>query len=137
MAETYSFEELKNGGTFKLDTTTATAIKDNPASFVGKVVTITGNYTVGYGSSGDNPLGFVGQVEKESTNSTTYVVSVLWNVSHEDIDCAGTETAGAYLACNGTGGLALSGTASAPVVSSAKAYGVDATGKKCTAYIHG
>lgn len=137
MAEFYCYEGIRNGATFKVAAATKTALGTNPADIVGKVVTLTGNYEVGYGSSGDRPLGFVEQVEKESTNSDTLVVSVVWNQSREDIPCAGSETAGAYLACDGTGGLALSGTSSAPKVSNAIAYGVDATAKTCTVYIHG
>lgn len=137
MAEFYCYEGIRNGATFKVAAATKTALGANHADIVGKVVTLTGNYEVGYGSSGDRPLGFVEQVEKESTNSDTLVVSVVWNQSREDIPCAGSETAGAYLACDGTGGLALSGTSSAPKVSNAIAYGVDATAKTCTVYIHG
>lgn len=137
MAEFYSYEGIRNGATFKVNSTTKTAIKDNPSQIVGKVVTLTGNYEVGYGTAGDRPLGFVEQIEKENVNSDTFVVSVVWNQAREDITCAGTETAGSYLACDGTGGLALAGTSSAPKPSSAIAYGVDATNKLCTAYIHG
>lgn len=137
MAEFYCYEGLRNGGTFKVDSATKTTLGTNPGAIVGKVVTLTGNYEVGYGTSGDNPLGFVEQVEYESTNKSNLVVSVVWNQSREGIACAGSETAGDFLACNGTGGLALSGTASAPKSSSCKAWGVDATGKTCTAYIGG
>lgn len=137
MAEFYSYEGIRNGGTFKLDATTTTTLGKNTSDIVGKVVTITGNYTVGYGTSGDRPLGFVEQIEKEDSRSNQLIVSVVWNQSRENITCAGTETAGKYLACNGTGGFALSGTSSAPITSNAIAYGVDATEKTCTAYIHG
>lgn len=137
MAEFYCYEGIRNGATYKVATATKTALGSNVKDIVGKVVTITGNYEVGYGSSGDRPLGFVEQVEKESVNSDTLVVSVVWNQAREDIPCAGSETAGAYLACDGSGGLALSGTSSAPKVSNAVAYGVDATAKTCTVYISG
>lgn len=137
MAEFYCYEGIRNGATFKVDSTTKTSIKDDPKKIVGKVVALTGNYTVGYGSSGANPLGFVEQVEKENTTSEELVVSVVWNQAMEDITCAGTETAGSYLACDGTGGLALSGTSSAPKPTSTVAYSVNATEKTCTAYIHG
>lgn len=132
MAEFYSYEGIRNGGTFKVDATTTAAIKDNPSSFLDKVVTLTGNFTVGYGSAGAAPLGFVEQVENEVANSGTLVCSVVWNQSRENIDCAGTEAANNYLACNGTGGFAKSTTAT-----NAKAWGVDATNNKCTAYISG
>lgn len=137
MAEFYCYEGIRNGATFKVAAATKTALGNNPADIVGKVVTLTGNYEVGYGSSGDRPLGFVEQVEKENTNSNTLVVSVVWNQSREDIACSGSETAGAYLACDGTGGLTLSGTSSAPKVSNAVAYGVDGPAKTCTVYISG
>lgn len=137
MSVFYSYQNLKNGGTFKLASTTATSIAADPKSIVGKVVTITGNYEVGYGSAGDRPLGFVEQIEKETSNSSSYVVSVIWNTTQEGITCVGSETAGAYLACDGTGGVKISGTSSAPIVSNAVAYGVDATAKTVTVYIHG
>lgn len=132
MAEFYSYEGLRNGGTYKLNSTTVTAIKDSPMDIVGKVVTVTGNYEVGYGSSGNRPLGFVEMVEKEANSSTDLVVSVVWNQSREGVTCSGSETAGDYLVCDGTGGLKSSTTAS-----NAVAYGVEATAKTCTVYIHG
>lgn len=131
------YEGIRNGATFKVAAATKTALAGKFSDIVGKVVTVTGNQEVGYGSSGDRPLGFVEQVEKYSTNDDTLVVSVVWNQAREDIACAGSETAGDYLACDGTGGLALSGTSSAPKVSNAVAYAVDATAKTCTVYIHG
>lgn len=131
------YEGIRNGATFKVANATKTALNGKYSDIVGKVVTITGDKEVGYGSSGDRPLGFVEQVEKYSTNDDTLVVSVVWNQSREDIACAGSETPGAYLACDGTGGLALSGTSSAPKASNAVAYSVDATAKTCIAYIHG
>lgn len=137
MAEFYCYEGIRNGATYKVAAATKTALGNNVKDIVGKVVTLTGNYEVGYGSSGDRPLGFVEQVEKESVNSDTLVVSVVWNQSREDIPCAGSETAGAYLACDGTGGVALSGTSASPKPSNAIAWGVDATAKTCTVYIHG
>lgn len=137
MAELLLYGDIKNGATFKVASATVTALAGKPSDLVGKVVTLTGNKEVGYGSSGDNPLGFVVQVEKETGNSDALVASVVWNEAREDIVCAGTETVGAYLACDGTGGLALSGTSSAPKASSAKAYSVDATAKTCIVYIHG
>lgn len=135
MSEFYSYEGLRNGGTFLVDATTKTAIANSPTDIVGKVVTLTGNHTVGYGSAKDNPLGFVEQVEKENNNSGNLVVSVVWNQSREDIACAGTETAGAFAACNGSGGLQAA--AAADGATSAKIWGADATNKVCTVYISG
>lgn len=130
--EKYGFDGLKDGGTFVLDTTTANTIKDDPSQIVGKVVSLTGNYTVGYGTSGGTILGVVEQVEYEQGKSGTMCVSVLWQRTFENIPCAGTETAGQPLAVDGTGGVALSGTSSAPVFKGAYAIGVNATGKTCT-----
>lgn len=137
MAEFICYEGIRNNATFYVATATVTALAGKPSDLVGKVVTLTGDKEVGYGSSGDNPLGFVVQIEKENNGSDKFVVSVEWNVAREGITCTGAETVGAYLACDGTGGLALSGTSSAPKTSSAKAYSVDATAKTCAAYIHG
>lgn len=133
MAEVYPIlhEGIRNGSTFYLDTATQTAIKDDPNSISGKVVTITGNNEVGYGTSGDAPLGFVVIPENYQTNSTKWVVGVQWNQAREDIACTGV-SAGNYLAVNGTGGFAKSTTAT-----NAKAYTVSTDGKTCAAYIGG
>lgn len=131
-AEFYSYEGLRNSATFLLDATTVTALGDDKGAIVGKAVALTGNYTVGYGTSGDTPVGFVVAIEKESANSDNYVVSVEFNVSREGLACAGSETAGNSLAVNGSGGFVASNSAT-----SATAWAVNATAKTCTAYIHG
>lgn len=131
------FEGIRDGSTYTVSAATKTALAGKPSDIVGKVVTLTGNFEVGYGSSGDNPIGFVEQVEKYSTNDDTLTVSVVWNQGREGIPCAGSETAGSYLACDGTGGLTLSGTSAAPKASNAIAHAVDATGKTCAVYIRG
>lgn len=129
----YSYEGLRNGATFKLDSTTKEAIKNKPQDIIGKVVTLTGDYEVGYGSAGDDPIGFVEQVEVESnSNNEQYVVSVVFNQSREDIVGAGSEEAGSYAACNGTGGIQ-----SATAANSTKIWGVDKQAKTCTIYIRG
>lgn len=132
MSEFYCYEGLRNGGTFLLDTTTKTTIADNPKQIEGKVVAITENYTVGYGSSGDIPLGFVEKVELEKSGSGQLVVSVVWNQSREDISCSGSETAGSYLSCNGAGGVVAS-----TATTSSRCWGVDTTANTATVYIHG
>lgn len=110
MSEFYSYEGLKDGGTFKVDATTKGTISANPQAMVGKVVTVTGNGEAGYGSAGKAPLGVVEQIEKEVTNSGDFVISVIWGRTFEGITCAGTETAGDFLQCDGTGGVAKSTT---------------------------
>ena len=110
MSEFYCYEGLRDGGTFKLNSTTKTAIEKDPAQIVGKVVTLTSNGEVGYGEAEKAPLGFVEQVEKESTNSEDYVVSVVWHVIHEDVPASGV-TAGDWLQCDGSGGVTKSETA--------------------------
>lgn len=132
MAEFYSYEGIRNGGTFLLDDTTKTTIAADPMQIVGKVVTLTSNYTVGYGSSGDAPLGFVEMVEKETGNNNALVVSVVFNQSREGITCAGSEVAGNYAACDGTGGIVKSTTAT-----NTRIWGVNATSKTATVYIRG
>lgn len=130
MAEFYSYEELKNGGTFKVNSTTASGLGTNYTALCGKVVTLTSNYEVGYGEADDTPLGFVEQVEFEANDPSVLVCSVVWNTSREEITCAGTESAGDFLACDGNGGVKTSATAT-----SAKAWGVEGT--NATVYIHG
>lgn len=132
MAEFYCYEGIRNGATYILDDTTKTALGTNPMQIVGKVVTLTGNYTVGYGNSGATPLGFVEMIEKETSNNDTLVVSVVFNQSREGVDCAGSEVAGNYAACNGTGGIVKSTTAT-----NTRIWGVDANSKTATIYIGG
>lgn len=132
MAEFLCYEGIRNGATYKVAEATKTAIKGNVRDIVNKVVTVTGNKEVGYGSAGDEPLGFVEQVEKENGNSEDLVVSVVWNQAREDIPCAGSETVPSFVACDGKGGLQASNSAT-----SAKLYDVNAPEKTCTVYIHG
>ncbi len=109
MSEFYCYEGLRDGGTFKLAAATKSQIEKDPAQLVGKVVGLTGNGEAGY-AEGKEPLGFVEQVEKESTNSENYVVSVVWHVIHEDVSA--TEiAAGDWLVCDDTGGVKKSETA--------------------------
>lgn len=132
MSVFYSYEGLRNGGTFLLDDTTKDKIESNPNKLVGKVVAMTGNFTVGYGSANDNPLGFVESVEIEKSGSNQFVVAVVWNQSREDITCAGSETAGTYVACDGSGGVVTSTSAT-----SSRCWGVDSTANTAAVYIHG
>lgn len=132
MAEFYCYEGIRNGATFIVDDDTKEAITGNTSDIIGKVVTLTDMYKVGYGSAGAAPLGFVEQVEKENVNSDNLVVSVVFNQAREEIPCAGSETAGAYAACDGSGGLKSSTSAT-----NARIYGVDSTEKTCTVYISG
>ena len=132
MATFYSYEGLCDGATFILDEATRTAIEKDPLQILGKVVTMTDNYTVGYGSSGKDPLGFVESVEHETNFNKPWVVAVIWNQSQEKIDCAGSETAGAYAACDGKGGIVTSNNPTR-----ARIWGVDKESKKSTVYIHG
>lgn len=136
MAEFYSYEGLRGSGTFKVAAATKTAIAADPKQIVGKAVTLTGNYEVGYGTAGAAILGIVQTVEKESTNSDTLVVAVQWACTFENIPCVGTETAGTYLAVDGQGGVKAAGTSSAPEFLGAVALGVDATGKTCTVKVN-
>ncbi len=132
MAEFYCYEGIRNGATFKVAEATKTALAGKFSDIVGKVVALTGNQEVGYGSAGDEPLGFVEQVEKENTNSDTLVVSVVWNQAREDIPCAGSETVPTFVSCDGSGGLKAATSAT-----SAKLYSVDTENSTCTVYIHG
>lgn len=103
-----SFNGLRNSGTFKVASATKSAIQSDPKQIIGKVVTITGNQEVGYGAADDEPFGVVEQVEYVSTNDNDYLVAVAWGQTFEDIKCAGTENAGEFLACDGSGGVKTS-----------------------------
>lgn len=130
MSEFYCYEGLRNGGTFLLDDTTKTAIASDPKQILGKVVALTDNFTAGYGSAGDIPLGFVEMVEPEKSGSEQWVVSVVWNQSREGV--TGSGTAGSFLTCDGTGGVSTSTTAT-----NARLWGIDSTDNTATVYIHG
>lgn len=132
MAEVYCYEGIRNGATYKVAEATKTTIEAKPSEIIGKVVTLTGNKEVGYGSAGDEPLGFVEQVEKEHSGSDVFVVSVVWNQAREDIPCAGSESVPSFVACDGKGGLQAASS-----TTSAKLYDVDTDAKTCTVYIHG
>lgn len=133
MATFYSYEGLRNGATFILDEDTRKKIEADPLNMIrGKVVTMTDDYTVGFGSSGKDPLGFVESVEHETNFNKPLVVTVVWNQSQERVDCAGSETAGAYAACDGKGGIVISNNPTHACI-----WGVDKDEKKSTIYIHG
>lgn len=132
MATFFSYQKLQDGGTFILDEATKKAIENDPLQIRGKVVTLTDDYTVGFGSSGKDPLGFVESVEPITNFNVPWVVAVIWNWSQEQIDCAGSETAGAYAACDGKGGIVTSNNPTR-----ARIWGVDKEAKKSTIYIHG
>lgn len=123
----YGYHGLKDGGTFRLDTTTTTTIKADPKQIEGKAVTLTGNYEVGYGSDGDTIFGIVEKVENEQGRSETLCVSVLWQSTFEDIPSTGSETAGTPLVVDGNGGV-KAGTAFSGTV----ALGADSTKSTCT-----
>lgn len=109
MAYEISYEGVRDNATFKLNSTTKSAIEGDPKQLIGKVVTITGNGEVGYGSDGDDPIGVVEfPPEWNTTNDHDFLVTVSWGKCFEGIKCAGTETAGDYLACDGTGGVKTS-----------------------------
>lgn len=127
MAQFYCYEGLEKAFTFKVDETTATAVAADPKQIVGKVVAMTDNFTVGYGSAGDPIVGLVEQVEVASTNDKTLVVSVRRFRSFEGVSCAGSETAGSYLAADGNGGVQASTTATSTI-----ALGVNTEDSTCT-----
>lgn len=129
--EFYSYNGIRNGATFHVAEATKNKL-GKPSDLNGKVVTLTGDYEVGFGTAGDRPLGFVEMTEYEANDPEVLVCSVQFNQSREDIPCAGTENAGDYLACDGNGGVQ---TSSNPT--SAVAWGVDTSGKTATVYIHG
>lgn len=132
MAIELGFDGLRNSGTFKLASATKSAIQADPEQIIGKVVTITGNYEVGYGSDGDAVFGVVTQIEYPCTNNhNEFLVTVNWNQTFEGISCAGTETAGKYLECNGSGGLKESIDSYNCI-----ALGVDTGTNTCTVKIH-
>lgn len=108
MAE-ISFNRLMDSGTFYLDSTTATAVKSNIDSIIGKAVTFAGNNEVGYGAA-DKPLaGIVTKAEMEENGSEKVVVTVEWRGTFENIAATGL-AAGDGVTVDGTGGLKKSTT---------------------------
>lgn len=120
------FNGLRNSGTFYVAEATKSTIQSDPKQIIGKVVALTGNGEVGYGAADDEPFGVVEQVEYVCTNDDDYVVTVAWGQTFEDIKCAGTENAGEFLACDGTGGVKTSVEHTNCV-----ALDVDTVGKVC------
>lgn len=108
----YKYEPIRDGGTFKLDKTTATAIKADMESILGKVVSLVGTTApeVGYGTSGDPVFGVVTAVEKEAPNSEDFVVTVEYGRCFEEVPTSGTSTAvaGKGVAVNGAGAVITS-----------------------------
>lgn len=127
----YSYEGLRESGTFKLASATKTALSGNYRNVIGKAVTITGNCEVGYGSTGDAVLGIVEAVEPEKSGSGDYVVTVSWGKTFEDIACAGTESAGDFLVCNGQGGLKAAATEDGEPVTNCVALAVSTSDSTC------
>lgn len=99
-----SYAGLRDNFPFKLESTTAEAVKADPNAIIGKVVTITGNYEVGYGSDADEPFGVVTAIEPfDIATDASFIVTVAKNQSFEGIAHTGDATAGGYLVCDGTG----------------------------------
>lgn len=123
----YIYEGLRDSGTFVLSSATKGVIESDPKQVIGKVVTITGNGEVGYGADTDEPFGVVTQVEKDASYGENFVVCVTWGQTFEGIPCAGSENAGEFLACDGSGGLKTSVDHTC-----CKALAVDASNSTCT-----
>lgn len=133
MSDFMCYEGLEKAFTFKVDSTTSTAVSADPKQLVGKVVAMTDDYTVGYGTSGDPIIGVVETVEVTSTNNKALLVAVRRFRMFEEITCAGTETAGDFLTVDGSGGVAKAAVSTTKVApTNAIAIGVNATGKTCT-----
>lgn len=113
-----SYNGLKDGGTFKLDSTTKSTISADIKQIIGKPVAFTSTTKdpeVGYGSS-DKPIaGIVTAIEQMEVGSTDYVVTVEWNSTFEDVpnDSDGTTAvAGGFVSVNGSGEVMASTTSS-------------------------
>ncbi len=126
------YEGIVNGATYLLDDATIEAIKGDEKKIERKVVTVTENFKVGFGSAGDNPRGFVLQIEPRKSGSDEICVSVIWNKELEDIPCTGSENVKQWVACDGNGGLQPSTTPT-----NARIDGIDTTTNTCAVYIHG
>lgn len=101
----FDYEGLRTAGTFPVASATKAALKGKPQDIIGKVVTITGNHEVGYGSDKAVPLGVVTQVEPYAAGSEQLVVTVNWGQTFTNIPCTTGDKAGNYLLCDGKGGL--------------------------------
>lgn len=134
-SEFFWYEGQEDSSTFFLDEATTEKVKDDPNKLKDKVVAFTGNYIVGYGSSGATPAGFIRCVESISSNKKEICVSVYWNKSHMGVSCTGSEAAGNFAACDGNGGVIRSTTPTNAKIWAVE-DGVD-NGKVATVYIHG
>lgn len=127
------YDGIEKAATLLLDTATTTAISADPKQIVGKVVTVTGNDTVGYGSAGAPILGIVDpSVEPISTNDKKLLVCVRRFRMFENVPCAGTETAGNYAVVDGSGGVQAAGKDVSTTTTITK---VNATDKTCTIWV--
>lgn len=125
----YSYEGIGTAATFFLDNKTRDVLGYELRSLMGKVVTLTGDYIVGFGNSGDNPLGHVEHIAYESGSSDNLVVTVSW-CNTVNVPCGMNVKSGDWLSCDGKGGFQKSLTKT-----SAKAWNV--FNGICTAYISG
>ena len=135
MSQKYGFDRIIATQTFPLDSTTSSAIEDDPKQIIGKAVTLTGTGTepeVGYGSTGNMIFGIVTSVEKEDNISDRFVVAVAWLGLFEDVDTTSDGSIAVInkgLAVNGSGAVITSST-----LDNAMCLAVD--GQKCIIAIH-
>lgn len=101
----FSYEGLVESGTFIVDSDTTLSLGKNYSNLIGKVVSITNNAVVGYGSYGDVPFGVVTQVEKDYSSANNLVATVVWGNTFENIPYTGAKNFKTHLACDGEGGL--------------------------------
>lgn len=130
------YDGLRDGGTFLVDDSTSEAIKDNINELKGKIVTLTGgNYMVGYGSAGDDPLGYVRSVEPIKGMTGKLCAAIVFNSSFMFVPAATSSEPKSYGACDGKGGIQKSTT---PTSTKIWATGKDTEDNDvCTVYIHG
>lgn len=128
-----SYEGIYTDGTFKLDAATATAIAADPEGGVGKVVTIVGNETVGFGTSGKPLFGVITKVEHEENGSEGLVATVRLSGMVEDVPISATSSkhpaAGDAVAVDGTGRLAKLDLSTAAAVVGGVCFAVNTSAK--------
>lgn len=129
MKDHYTWDGIGNAATFYLDNKTQQLLGDGLRQLIGKVVTLTGDYIVGFGNQGDNPLGHIEHIGYDSSGMDNLVVTVSW-CNTINVKCNFDVSEGDFLSCDGNGGLMKSITKT-----SAKAWSV--VSGICTAYICG
>jgi hypothetical protein len=128
------YNGIKDCGTFQIEPTLAATIATTLEAEEGKAYAIDGDGLVGYGTAGDPVFGIVEKVRKEDNNSDVLLASLKLTGFVEGVPITSVTdaapVAGKAVCVDGSGGVQIAATnATADLISRARAFSVDATGK--------